>query len=715
MESSRIPLRKLCLFACSFMTLLAWGSPAQTQEASGTVPAPVLAALPAPFNLRMTGLGSLPDAALPFALRPAGYGGGGRFTSIAFDASSPGVQFIGSDVAGIFQSSDAGNSFQLNGKDLEGFTIADVQQNPLNPEQMLLLTDDGLYTSTDHGGSWKKQSAQIRYASRYPGSHLFAASQDSIWVATDAEGVFKLAPTASGLQTQRLTGLETISTTSLNYHQGILYAGTLQGVYRHVNSSWEPFNSGLGTGSREIVDMIVHPQGRLYLVERTKGVYLLDPSTDTWKLKGKPTLPPNTFKALAVSPINPNILLLGSHPDNWPYRLFKSSDAGGTWKSIESFQLDTQSASNWATSLTSVEEMRFASDDGSQVWLTDWWNVWRSSDAGESWTQVHGGLQNTVVNDIKVHPFQPQTLFLCAADNGLMASTDGGKSWHRRMNGVLDGHAQEIDFSSSNPSKMYLLVHPWGRKDRVFVYKSVDGGATWQDVSLPTPTQSLPDLGYVDGLPTNLVVDPSNDETVYVGTNGYGVFKTTNGGTTWANASSGLTTPYIKGPHALIIHPTSPQTLYASTQAGGVFKTTNGGSTWAAISPGFTFSFGMAMDPTNPSRLLVGLPEKRILASHDAGSHWSAIQLPGAAPDYVASYAVSFSPTNPQMVVVGTLAYDYKAADGIYVSRNGGTTFEPISTTLPRVNVLCLEWARDGLNRFLAGFNGAGVFLGLMQ
>ncbi len=701
--------------SCLLVAPLAWLPLAQASDEVSPPAAPLLAAVNAPSNLRVWDGRSTPDGPRPFQLIPTGYGGGGRFTSIALDSSSPGVQFVGSDVAGVFRSTDSGKTFELKGSSFEGFTVADMQPNPLMPGQVVLLTDDGLYATTDHGASWQKLSSQLRYAARYPGSHLMAFSQDSAWVATDADGVFKASFTVSGLQTVRLAGLETILITSLTYHQGVLYAGTMQGVYRYRNGRWETFNSGLPSRSLQIVDMISHAQGKLYLVEKTNGVYQLDPSAGSWKARGKPTLSPYTFKALAVSPANADVLLLGSHPDDWPYRLYKSTDGGVSWRVIQAFELDPHGAQNWAASLTSVEEMRFTSDDGNHVWLTDWWNVWQSSDGGESWKQVHRGLQNTVVNDIKTHPALPQTLFLCAMDNGLMVSTDGGSTWKRRMNGVLDGHAQEIEISVSNPSKMYLLAQPWGRKDRIFVYKSLDGGASWQDISLPTPSQPLPSLGYVDGLPTNLEIDPVSDDTVYVGTNGYGVFKTTDGGKTWASASTGLTTPYIKGPHALLVHPGSPGTLYASTQAGGIFKTTNGGVSWSAISPGFTFSFGMAMDPTNPNHLLVGLPEKRVLASFDAGSHWKEAQLPGTAPDYIASYAVAFSPTDPKMVVVGTLAYDYKAADGLFLSRDGGLTFESISSELPRVNALCFEWPREGSGRFLAGFNGIGMYLGLPQ
>lgn len=696
----------MMVFLCPLWGL--GGAEATGLVSSGAVT--LAAALAAPSNLRQAPPPSTPP--LDLQLLPAGYGGGGRFTSIAFDGAEPTTLLIGSDVAGIFRSTDAGSTFQLTGSALDGFAVADVAGSPFNPRRMFLLTDEGLYLSDDHGSTWLKTGVPVRYAARHAGSHLIAFSGESIWVASDSEGVFRI-PAVGDIQPEKLPGLESLPITSLVLHQETLYAGTLQGVYRHREGRWEPFNAGLTPERPEVVDMIPHPRHGLCLVEKTRGVHALDASAGTWAFVGKPSLEPGTFKALAVSPSNPDLLLLASHPQSWPHRLYKSTDAGLTWRSVESFQADPLSADNWTRSLQSVEEIRFAPHDPSQVWLSDWWNVWRSANAGESWSQVHRGLQNTVINDIKSHPLNPEALYACVSDNGLMVSLDGGASWKRRMNGVLDGDARELEISALNPSKMYLLAQPWGRKDRVFVYRSLDGGLTWQEKGFPVPSQPLPQLPYVDGLATNLELDPTSDDTLYVGTNGYGVFKSTDGGSTWTPSSSGMTTPYIKGTGALVIRPGAPWTLYASTQAGGVYRSTDGAGTWTPVSPAFPFTFGMAVDPKNPNRVLAARPEKRLIVSEDGGSRWKEIALPGDRPAHVTTYAVAISPSDPGRVAVGTLGYDYRAADGLFVSVDGGATFAPCPSALPRVSVNSLFWSPLTGNPLFIGFNGSGLFKGV--
>jgi photosystem II stability/assembly factor-like uncharacterized protein len=400
---------------------------------------------------------------------------------------------------------------------------------------------------------------------------------------------------------------------------------------------------------------------------------------------------------------------MSTDPEVWPHLLYKSSDAGKSWRKISSFPLDPQAPENFAKALEGVEEIAFSPAEPQKVFLTDWSNVWQSRDGGENWLQLHKGLQNTVVNAIRVHPFDAKKIFLAVADNGLIFSGDGGQSWKRKMTGVLEGHAQTVEISRRDSTRMYLLMNPWNRKDRVWVYKSSNGGENWEDISFAVPPGTLPRLGFVDGLSTNLVLDPASDEVVYVGTNGYGIFKTSDGGKVWQAVNRGITTPFVKGPNAILIDPRNSRVLFASTLQGGVYKTSDGGGNWTALSRQYSFTFGMAMDPSNPSRLFAGRPEKKIIISEDEGRTWREVQLPGGNPPHIASYAIAVHPLNPGLVVVGTGAYE-NAADGVYVSQDGGRAFKKVPLDLPEVNVLAVEVAKSQYLKFSLGFNGIGAF-----
>jgi photosystem II stability/assembly factor-like uncharacterized protein len=290
-----------------------------------------------------------------------------------------------------------------------------------------------------------------------------------------------------------------------------------------------------------------------------------------------------------------------------------------------------------------------------------------------------------------------------------MVSCDGGGHWRRAMRGVVDGHAQELVFSPKDPETLFLLVNPWVRKGRVHVYRSGDGGESWEDIGFPLPPVPLRELAFVDGGMSNLVVHPTDEDILYAGSNGYGVFKTTDGGKHWAPANSGLATPFLKGPNALLIHPTNPELMFASTQQGGVYRSLDGGKTWRSLDHGPAFTFGMALDPLNPRRILVACAEKRILLSEDEGNTWRTIELPGEHPPHVAAYAVAMSPHWPGKVFVGTRGYDFKAAEGVFVSDDGGRSYRAGSMGLPGVSINDLEILGGSECRVLFGFNGIGV------
>ena len=642
---------------------------------------------------------------------PAAYGGGGRFTALAVDQSDPQTIYVGSDVAGIFRSRDGGNHFELVGKGLEGFAVADIAINPASPHQVAALTDDGLYYSTSQGDVWVRVSGEIRYPARFFGSRLLLFTQSSLWIGTDAKGVFKLPLSNLMSSPQAVPGLESFKINGLTVYDGYLYAGTSRSVYRLEEKSWKPQQDGLSPGAVEITD-IAASLNYLYLVEKQGGLFRWDGASRTWKNRPVSLQPlPKGYKSLLVHPNNPDLVFIGSHPENWPHLLYRTQDGGSTWKSLTSFQLDPEAPANWTNTLSGMEKMVFVPGTPPIILMADWWNLWQTADKGEHWLQKHQGLQNTVINDLKVHPRNPKILYLCAADNGLMISEDAGRHWRRAMSGVADGHAQEIEISQRDPARMVLLMNPWGKKGRIYVYESRNAGATWKDIGFPVPLGALPKLGYVDGLASNVELDPLAEDTIYVGTNGYGVYKTVDAGKSWLPMNQGLATPFIKGTGALRVHPAMPGTLFAGTQAGGVYKSVNGARSWQCVTNGERFVFGIAIDPSTPSQILAGCSGNTLLISHNEGKSWQEIRLPVAASPQMAVSSVAFHPQRPGLVLAGTIRYDVRATEGLFISRDSAKTFRRVPLdNLPKININCLTFTTEKPISAYVGFMGTGIF-----
>ena len=199
-----------------------------------------------------------------------------------------------------------------------------------------------------------------------------------------------------------------------------------------------------------------------------------------------------------------------------------------------------------------------------------------------------------------------------------------------------------------------LLVNVRGEKGKIYVYESGNSGASWKDIGFSVPMETLPKLGYVDGLATNIELDPFSDDTIYVGTNGYGVYKTTNAGRTWFPMNQGLNTPFIKGPGALRVHPQLPGILFASTQAGGIYKSTNGASSWQRMTTGERFYLWNGHRSFNAiPGIVAGGGGNTLLISNDEGKSWQENHLPVAAHPQMAVYSVAFHPQRPGLVLGG--------------------------------------------------------------
>jgi hypothetical protein len=229
---------------------------------------------------------------------------------------------------------------------------------------------------------------------------------------------------------------------------------------------------------------------------------------------------------------------------------------------------------------------------------------------------------------------------------GVFKTTDGGATWNAvyLQNTSIDALA--ID--PTNPTIIYLATSSFQ------LFKSTNGGGMWTPISAPPLVKVL-------------VVDPTNSSVIYAGTE-VGVFKSTNAGASWSGTSLSNVSVI-----SLVMDPTSPSVLYAATYNGSAFKTTNGGTSW---NPVFNSVAGhvlsLAIDGIIPTTVFAGT-EQGVFQSIDGGKTSTA--LTAGWP----------SPTQPAMA----LAFDSAAknlyagtSDGVY-SYQIGATPTPTPTPTP--------------------------------
>jgi photosystem II stability/assembly factor-like uncharacterized protein len=224
------------------------------------------------------------------------------------------------------------------------------------------------------------------------------------------------------------------------------------------------------------------------------------------------------------------------------------------------------------------------------------------------------------------------------------------------------------------------------------VFRSRDGGTSWAPVN----------AGLTNPVVSALAVHPFGTAIVYAGTNGGGVFRSLDGGESWAPANTGLVNGVIT---ALAINPVAPTTLYAGATGQGVFKSVNGGESWAPINVGLVnFNITtLAVSPVNPNVVYAGTTGSGVFRSFNAGSSWAAASS-GLVNTLVSALAVN--PATPAILYAGTIG------GGVFRSIDGGTTWTPVNSGITNVNatITSLVINQRAPNVLYASAPGTGVF-----
>ncbi len=214
-----------------------------------------------------------------------------------------------------------------------------------------------------------------------------------------------------------------------------------------------------------------------------------------------------------------------------------------------------------------------------------------------------------------------------------------------------------------------------------------------------------------------LAINPQTPDTLYAGTGGGGVFKSTDGGTNWTAMNNGFTNTTDFYVWVLAINPQTPDTLYAGAlyagaEGNGVFKSTDGGTHWTAMNNGLTYLdlyvSALAINPQAPDTLYAGTSGTHgMFKSTNGGANWTTMNngLPKDSDSFFPPVdAFAINPQAPDTLYAGTWG------EGVFKSTNGGANWTAMNNGLTNTNVRVLAIDPQIPATLYAGTGGSGVF-----
>ncbi|HSS60187.1 MAG TPA: sialidase family protein [Candidatus Limnocylindrales bacterium] len=345
-----------------------------------------------------------------------------------------------------------------------------------------------------------------------------------------------------------------------------------------------------------------------------------------------------------------------------------------------------------------------------------------SSDASrKKWTVDGPHFAGWEIYHLKASPVNPDRIYASQTSGWfgqvLQRSDDGGKTWAAGGNQFLydgptgthkwyDGSDHPWEFkrvwhlepSLSDPEKIYAGV------EDAALFESSDGGTTWSELPAlrthKTAAEWAPGAG---GMCLHtMVIDPSNQERMYVAISAAGTFRSDDSGKSWRPMNNGLKSNYIPDPdayvghcvHRIAMHPSRPETLFMQKH-WDVMRTDDGGENWREISGNLPTDFGFVIDInanepdtvyvvpiTSDSHHFVMDGKLRVYRSRTGGDDWEALTK-GLPQENcyvnVLRDAMTVDNLDPSGIYFGT------SGGQVYASPDGGDTWSAIVRDLPAV------------------------------
>ena len=400
---------------------------------------------------------------------------------------------------------------------------------------------------------------------------------------------------------------------------------------------WSLLSRGLEDASISDLQVDLRDGSVLYKASESYGLFRSDDAGVTWR-DIRPSSDDHRIPVIVLHPSTPDLLYAVSK-ESQDYGVWRSLDGGTTWTSP-------------GEKLASVISLAVDPDDTRVVYAgTERTGLFKSLDQGESWEQF-GLVDYGYINVLAVNPSKAAQV-LAGTDRGVHISPNGGNTW--KITGLETPEANAIRFSQDGSTVLAATTSG--------IFQSGDGGLTWAPLG---PNRSISDL----------VIDLENPQRILAGSR-FGVLRKEPGEFTWRPSNEGLDSARVR---SFVLDPRRPGTIYAGSN-GVVATSSDQGETWrnSELAPDVPAGAGrvsaLVLDPVRPDTVYAGT-RTGIFRSRNAGLDWEPANT-GLTNPRVEDLKIDAS--GRLYVAMGeilTIGGWFAGFDGgVFVSDDGGETF----------------------------------------
>ena len=641
----------------------------------------------------------------------------GRISAVAIHPRNPDIIYIGAAQGGVWRSDNGGQSWTPLTDGECSLAMGSIAIDPVNPDIIYAGTGEqtqlssaqygcGVLRSVDGGMTWEWDERQAR---------VFLGSQGGARISR----VLIDPSTAGSLD----------ATTVL--------AATDFGLFRSTDSGrrWNRVLSGLAS------DLVMDPvdPSILYAAFQSEflgrrlgrsGIYKSTDHGRTWTRASNGLRDSRLGRIkLAVAPSAPTVLYAGivNYGEDRGLRggllLYRTDDGASTWRELEAEGSSCNNLCWYAMTLAvhprDPDRLNFGgqslsiSEDGGQtferrhpgdvyvdehfmvfdtlsgsdvLYLSNDGGVYRSGDAGVSWTTLAGNLAVAqFYPGISLHPSDPFVALGGTQDQGTLRWSQAEMSWVKVYGS--DGGSTAID--AEDPDIWYAEPFWWQGR---FGGPRRNGRTTISGIDLDDRAVFLPPI----------VMDPIDSRRLYFGTTR--LYRTDDSAESWRPVSEHLLGTLGARISAIAPSPSDPNTVYVGLERAGAAVTRDGGTTWSISGSGLPRRFigDLAVHPEDPEQAYAvagGFLSGHVFQTTNGGRTWR--DRTGNLPDAPVG-AVLYDPEDLGGIYVGTDL-------GVFHSSQGGGSWTLLDDGLPAIQVVDLA-ANPGTNRLVAATHGRGMY-----